>query len=726
LNVFISSIDITGRVNQIADVITGLLINPTITAGATNYGYGYAVNIDPTFSGTFNGGGAIPLRVKNTGGSAIIRLSSNGYQDYDLVTGAVLSGDTGDFEIYGGAASGYGFSIRPNTAAGRVFTINKDGLVAVGANGVATANTRLDIRGIGTTTNLIQRWADSSNTVRASIADAGNFDLSNQSTTTGFTVWSGAKTGMSAQSFVTATNAGFIATNGSGNVSLITNSGTARITTSMLELSVYIPNTGSLIIRRNSVQQFAHDASGGYSLQTGTGVVASANNASSTATQAGSTYLLWSGTFWTGSAESKRGFFSATVASTASNLVGRLAFYENITSGSGVEIMNLSNSGNLNAALVSGSNVTIGGGATASELRFLEPSGGGTSYIAFKAPAMAGNTTYDLPDAYPAVSGYVLSSTTAGVMSWVAAGGGGGATLTGSTNEIIKYSSSTSGIGSKVFSAADGNLTLGDTGLTGANRVFTADGSATDVGFTFTVKGSGTLQTPAIIDLGTSSISGDRTLQALSSSADSTIAIIPKGSGSLQIIANDIFFGNNSFAGSTRALRVAGSATDVDLYLYAKGAGALYLGTNRVSTLYTSAATNDMVETVSFERQSTGTTAAGFGIQHGIRLENASNAVGSFIQWKYGFTAATNAAETTFAELVTYNAGTPTTNFKVDGNKIGFFAATPVVKQSAVTTAQGIADALTAYGLLPTSTVTGGSGVSLGLSVAMNMGYAMV
>lgn len=44
-----------------------------------------------------------------------------------------------------------------------------------------------------------------------------------------------------------------------------------------------------------------------------------------------------------------------------------------------------------------------------------------TDYVAFQAPdPLVSSTTYTLPDDYPAVSGYVLSSTDAGVMSWVA------------------------------------------------------------------------------------------------------------------------------------------------------------------------------------------------------------------------------------------------------------------------------------------------------------------
>jgi len=51
--------------------------------------------------------------------------------------------------------------------------------------------------------------------------------------------------------------------------------------------------------------------------------------------------------------------------------------------------------------------------------------------------------------------------------------------------------------------------------------------------------------------------------------------------------------------------------------------------------------------------------------------------------------------------------------------KLGFYNATPVVRQSAVTTVQELADALTAYGLLPSSTVSGGSGLTYAQVKAM-------
>lgn len=71
-------------------------------------------------------------------------------------------------------------------------------------------------------------------------------------------------------------------------------------------------------------------------------------------------------------------------------------------------------------AAASGDYVQIGGGAAASELRFLEPSGSGSNYTAFKAQAQAGNVTYTLPAADAAG---VLTSDGSGNLSWGAGGG---------------------------------------------------------------------------------------------------------------------------------------------------------------------------------------------------------------------------------------------------------------------------------------------------------------
>src|SRR5574343_1547186 len=77
-------------------------------------------------------------------------------------------------------------------------------------------------------------------------------------------------------------------------------------------------------------------------------------------------------------------------------------------------------------ALDTGGNLILGGAATASEMRFMEPSGSGTNYSAFKAQAQAGNVTYILPSADATVSGYALKSDGAGNLSWGSVASSGG------------------------------------------------------------------------------------------------------------------------------------------------------------------------------------------------------------------------------------------------------------------------------------------------------------
>jgi len=50
--------------------------------------------------------------------------------------------------------------------------------------------------------------------------------------------------------------------------------------------------------------------------------------------------------------------------------------------------------------------------------RMREPAGSGVNFISFQTPALAANTDYTWPNAFPLVSGYQLTSTVAGVMSW--------------------------------------------------------------------------------------------------------------------------------------------------------------------------------------------------------------------------------------------------------------------------------------------------------------------
>jgi hypothetical protein len=62
--------------------------------------------------------------------------------------------------------------------------------------------------------------------------------------------------------------------------------------------------------------------------------------------------------------------------------------------------------------------IGVGAGETG-QARFYELAAGGENYTAIKAPdALAANLSLTLPAANPAVNGYALTATTAGVMSW--------------------------------------------------------------------------------------------------------------------------------------------------------------------------------------------------------------------------------------------------------------------------------------------------------------------
>ena len=63
-------------------------------------------------------------------------------------------------------------------------------------------------------------------------------------------------------------------------------------------------------------------------------------------------------------------------------------------------------------------NLLLSNSGTAGELRFAEPSAAGTNYSAFRAGSQTADILYTLPGAPPVADGYLLSSTTGGVMSW--------------------------------------------------------------------------------------------------------------------------------------------------------------------------------------------------------------------------------------------------------------------------------------------------------------------
>jgi len=101
---------------------------------------------------------------------------------------------------------------------------------------------------------------------------------------------------------------------------------------------------------------------------------------------------------------------------------GTLRLTYNDSNGSAATYTDLSidSSGILNIN-PTGNAITLGGGATATELRWREPSGSGTNYMAFKVPALGGNLTYTWPSGY-GTSGYQLSTDGSGTLSWTSQG----------------------------------------------------------------------------------------------------------------------------------------------------------------------------------------------------------------------------------------------------------------------------------------------------------------
>jgi hypothetical protein len=62
--------------------------------------------------------------------------------------------------------------------------------------------------------------------------------------------------------------------------------------------------------------------------------------------------------------------------------------------------------------------VLLSNTGVATELRFAEPSAGGSNYTAFRAGQQNADVTYTLPDAAPASDGMVLTGSTSGQLTW--------------------------------------------------------------------------------------------------------------------------------------------------------------------------------------------------------------------------------------------------------------------------------------------------------------------
>lgn len=107
---------------------------------------------------------------------------------------------------------------------------------------------------------------------------------------------------------------------------------------------------------------------------------------------------------------------------------------------------------------IAGGDVILGGGTSASLLKFLEPSASGSNFTAFKAQAQSADITYTLPATIGGAGTSLTDVAGNGTLSWAAAGGGGVMTLIGAAS-----GTTTSAIASNVATFAISGLTALDT-----------------------------------------------------------------------------------------------------------------------------------------------------------------------------------------------------------------------------------------------------------------------
>lgn len=80
------------------------------------------------------------------------------------------------------------------------------------------------------------------------------------------------------------------------------------------------------------------------------------------------------------------------------------------------------------------------------------------------------------------------------IYGYVTTGAGAGGASAGSANEIQKGNGTGGFSGTKIYSSADGNITMGDNTLAGATRTIGVAGSDADIGLTISGKAGGAVR----------------------------------------------------------------------------------------------------------------------------------------------------------------------------------------------------------------------------------------
>ena len=201
-----------------------------------------------------------------------------------------------------------------------------------------------------------------------------------------------------------------------------------------------------------------------------------------------------------------------------------------VTTGDSVATLSLQTGGTTAVAIDTAQIVTLS--------KSLALLGSTSGSVSIAAPATAGTQSYTLPTAVPAVSGYALTATTGGVMSWAAASGSPG----GSTTQV-QYNSAGSFAGSANMTFDGTTLTAagfsgphnGTVGATTANT-----GAFTTLSASSTVSGTGFstyLASPPAIG-GTAPAAGTfTTAKAIAASTQDAVQLQGRAGGTSSYVA---------------------------------------------------------------------------------------------------------------------------------------------------------------------------------------------
>jgi len=238
-----------------------------------------------------------------------------------------------------------------------------------------------------------------------------------------------------------------------------------------------------------------------------------------------------------------------------------------------------------------------------------------------------------------------------------------GGTPAGATNEIQKNDGGTFA-GTKLFSTADGNFTLGDSGLAGSQRVILPEGSATDVGLQIQTKGAGDL---LLLGNVRSGLAGDIEIRTETSIASDAGRIYIKGGNAPSGGYNggDVILqsGSSTTGGGTVRSIIALSSTAANSYL-----PTIYTGVNRptFNSVVSSSSTNTSDYPFRVTHITGNTPIAGFGV--GIEFDSQTDVGGNrerLAQLTAVLTGVTGGSETSDFIISTATGGTLTDKFRI-------------------------------------------------------------